>query len=160
MDSEETGRVMTIRVRKTAAVIAATAIGTAVFAASAAVDTVPGMPPVPDAANLYSEVGAGKLSETVRGDLDPALVKKLTDAFLKLDPNNPDDKEIMALQRASKFIPSKKENYDGIEKAAQSAGLLTPSASPGAGSRAAQSTVLIPAALAGKSGGSGALAET
>jgi phosphonate transport system substrate-binding protein len=61
---------------------------------------------------------------TVRGDLDPALIKKLTDAFLKLDPNNPDDKEIMALQRASKFIPTKKENYDGIEKAAQSAGLL------------------------------------
>ena len=43
---------------------------------------------------------------------------------LKLDANNPDDKEIMALQRASKFIPTKKENYDGIEKAAQSAGLL------------------------------------
>ena len=61
---------------------------------------------------------------TVRGDLDPALVKKLTDAFLKLDANNPDDKEIMALQRASKFIPTKKENYEGIEKAAQSAGLL------------------------------------
>lgn len=55
---------------------------------------------------------------------DPALVKKLTDAFLKLDPANPEHKEIMALQRASKFIPTKKENYDGIEKAAQSAGLL------------------------------------
>ena len=61
---------------------------------------------------------------TVRGDLDPALIKKLTDAFLKLDPNNPEHKEIMALQRASKFIPSKKENYDGIEQAARSAGLL------------------------------------
>ncbi len=61
---------------------------------------------------------------TVRGDLDPALVKKLTDAFLKLDPNNPEHKEIMALQRASKFIPTRKENYDGIEKAAHAAGLL------------------------------------
>ena len=61
---------------------------------------------------------------TVRGDLDPALIKKLTDAFLKLDPSNPEHKEIMALQRASKFIPSKKENYDGIEQAARSAGLL------------------------------------
>lgn len=61
---------------------------------------------------------------TVRGDLDPALIKKLTDAFLKLDPTNPEHKEIMALQRASKFIPSKKENYDGIEQAARSAGLL------------------------------------
>jgi len=61
---------------------------------------------------------------TVRGDLDPALVKKITDAFLKLDPKNPEHAEIMALQRASKFIPTKKENYDGIEKAAQAAGLL------------------------------------
>jgi phosphonate transport system substrate-binding protein len=61
---------------------------------------------------------------TVRGDLDPALVKKLTDAFLKLDPSNPDHKEVMALQRASRFIPTKAENYVGIEAAARAAGLL------------------------------------
>ena len=61
---------------------------------------------------------------TVRGDLDPALVKKLTEAFLKLDAKNPEQAEIMQLQRASKFIPTKKENYESIEKAAQAAGLL------------------------------------
>ena len=61
---------------------------------------------------------------TVRGDLDPAIVKKLTDAFLKLDPAIPEHKEIMALQRASKFIPTQAANYDGIEKAAYDAGLL------------------------------------
>ncbi|MDP2882830.1 MAG: putative selenate ABC transporter substrate-binding protein [Azonexus sp.] len=61
---------------------------------------------------------------TVRGDLDPVIIKKLTDAFLKLDPANPEHKEILALQRAARFIPTKKENYDGIEKAAQAAGLL------------------------------------
>lgn len=61
---------------------------------------------------------------TVRGDLDPVLIKKLTDAFLKLDPANPEHKEILGLQRAAKFIPTRKENYDGIEKAAQAAGLL------------------------------------
>ena len=61
---------------------------------------------------------------TVRGDLDPALVKKLTNAFLALDPGNPEHKEILALQRATKFIPTKAENYDGIERAARSAGLL------------------------------------
>jgi len=61
---------------------------------------------------------------TVRGDLDPALVKKLTNAFLALDPNNPEHKEILALQRATKFIPTKAENYAGIESAARSAGLL------------------------------------
>lgn len=61
---------------------------------------------------------------TVRGDLDPALIKKLTDAFLKLDPANPEHKEILGLQRAARFIPTKKENYDGIEKAAHAAGLI------------------------------------
>ncbi len=61
---------------------------------------------------------------TVRGDLDPAVVKKLTEAFLKLDPANPGHKEILDLQRASRFIATRPENYKGIEEAARSAGLL------------------------------------
>jgi phosphonate transport system substrate-binding protein len=61
---------------------------------------------------------------TVRPGLDPALTKKLTDAFLALDPGKPEMKEIMDLQRASKFIPTKNSNYDGIEAAARSAGLI------------------------------------
>jgi phosphonate transport system substrate-binding protein len=61
---------------------------------------------------------------TVRPGLDPALTKKLTDAFLKLDPSKPAMKEIMDLQRASKFIPTRSSNYDGIESAARSAGLI------------------------------------
>jgi phosphonate transport system substrate-binding protein len=61
---------------------------------------------------------------TVRGDLDSATVKKITDAFLKLDANNPNHKEIMDLQRASKYATTKSSNYDDIEKAARSAGLI------------------------------------
>ena len=61
---------------------------------------------------------------TVRGDLDPALVKKLTQAFLQLDPAKPEHKEILALQRAAKFMPTEAKNYVGIEDAAKSAGLL------------------------------------
>ena len=61
---------------------------------------------------------------TVRGDLDPKIQAKITQAFLKLDAANPAHKEIMALQRASKFIPTKAENYKGIEAAAHAAGLL------------------------------------
>ncbi len=60
----------------------------------------------------------------VRGDLDPKLQARLRDAFLKLDAANPAHKDIMALQRASKFIPTKAENYKGIESAAHAAGLL------------------------------------
>ncbi len=61
---------------------------------------------------------------TVRGDLDPALVRKLTDAFLKLDARNPAHKVILDLQRASKFVTSHPDNYKGIESAARDVGLL------------------------------------
>jgi phosphonate transport system substrate-binding protein len=61
---------------------------------------------------------------TVRGGLEPATVKKISDAFLKLDANNPNYKELMDLQRASKYITTKSSNYDEIEKAARSAALI------------------------------------
>ncbi len=61
---------------------------------------------------------------TVRPGMDAALTKKLTDAFLKLDPANPEMKAILDLQRASRFIPTQSSNYDSIEAAAKSAGLL------------------------------------
>jgi phosphonate transport system substrate-binding protein len=61
---------------------------------------------------------------TVRPGLDAALAKKLADAFLKLDPANPAHQEILGLQRASKFIPTRSSNYDGIEAAAKAAGLI------------------------------------
>lgn len=61
---------------------------------------------------------------TVRPGLDAAVTKKLSDAFLKLDPAKPEQKAILDLQRASRFVPTKPSNYDGIEAAAKSAGLL------------------------------------
>ncbi|HZV93496.1 MAG TPA: putative selenate ABC transporter substrate-binding protein [Caldimonas sp.] len=61
---------------------------------------------------------------TVRGGMAPALRKKIADAFLALDPSKPGMKEIMDLQRASKFIPTQDSNYDSIETAGRSAGLI------------------------------------
>jgi phosphonate transport system substrate-binding protein len=61
---------------------------------------------------------------TVRPGLDPVLTRKLAAAFLSLDPARPEHKELMALQRASRFVPTQPSNYDGIEKAARAAGLL------------------------------------
>ena len=61
---------------------------------------------------------------TVRGNLDPVLIKQLTGAFLALDPSNPEHKAILDLQRASRFIATKPENYKSIESAARSAGLM------------------------------------
>ena len=61
---------------------------------------------------------------TVRSDMPEALKKKITDAFLALDSAKPEDKAILDLQRASKFIPTNAANYTNIEAAARNAGLL------------------------------------
>ena len=61
---------------------------------------------------------------TVSADMPAALRDKITQAFLSLSPDTPEGKEILSLQRATRFVPSKAENYKGIEAAAKSAGLL------------------------------------
>jgi phosphonate transport system substrate-binding protein len=61
---------------------------------------------------------------TVRGDLDKAVIAKIRSAFLALDAKNPEHAEILKLQRAERFVPTKVENYKNIEQAARSAGLL------------------------------------
>lgn len=73
---------------------------------------------------FYTTPGYYDYNWTVRADMDPALREKLAKAFLALDSNNPADKEILDLQRASRFIATRAENYAAIESAARAAGLL------------------------------------
>jgi phosphonate transport system substrate-binding protein len=61
---------------------------------------------------------------TVHADMPAALKEKITKAFLNLNPNTAEGKAILDLQRATRFVPTKAENYKGIETAARSAGLL------------------------------------
>lgn len=61
---------------------------------------------------------------TVHADMPAALKDKISRAFLDLNPATPEGKEVLALQRATRFTPTKAENYKGIEAAARSAGLL------------------------------------
>jgi len=61
---------------------------------------------------------------TVHADMPAALREKITAAFLALNPGEAQGKEVLELQRATRFIPTKADNYQGIEKAARSAGLL------------------------------------
>jgi phosphonate transport system substrate-binding protein len=61
---------------------------------------------------------------SVHADMPAALREKLSAAFLALDKSTPEGKEILELQRATRFIPSKAENYKGIEAAAKSGNLL------------------------------------
>ena len=73
---------------------------------------------------FYTTPGYYDYNWSVSSDMNPALRKKLTDAFLALDKKDPQQKEILDLQRASRFIPTKAENYTSIEAAARNAGLL------------------------------------
>lgn len=73
---------------------------------------------------FYTTPGYFDYNWSVRTDMNADLRKKISDAFLALDPKNPQDKAILDLQRASKFIPTKAGNYAAIEVAAQNAGLL------------------------------------
>jgi len=61
---------------------------------------------------------------SVHADMPQALQDKIKAAFLALDPATPQGREILGLQRATRFIPSKPENYAGIKAAAENAGLL------------------------------------
>lgn len=61
---------------------------------------------------------------TVHADMPAALREKLTSALLGLDRNTPEGKEILELQRATRFVPTKVDNYKGIEAAARNAGLI------------------------------------
>jgi phosphonate transport system substrate-binding protein len=61
---------------------------------------------------------------SVHADMPAAQRERLTKALLDLDPNTPEGKEILGLARATKFIPTKAENYKGLEAAGRSAGLI------------------------------------
>ncbi|WP_230405263.1 putative selenate ABC transporter substrate-binding protein [Undibacterium rugosum] len=73
---------------------------------------------------FYTTPGYFDYNWTVRTDMPADLRKKITEAFLALDASKPEDKEILDLQRATRFIPTKAENYKAIEAAAHNAGLL------------------------------------
>ena len=45
-------------------------------------------------------------------------------ALLNIDPATPQGKEILQLNRATRYIPTKAENYKGLEAAGRSAGLI------------------------------------
>ncbi len=61
---------------------------------------------------------------TVHADMPAALRDKLKEAFLSLNRDTAEGREILDLQRATRFVPTAPENYKGIEAAARSANLL------------------------------------
>ncbi len=73
---------------------------------------------------VFTTPGYFDYNWTVHADTPAALREKITKAFLDLNPSTPEGKEILDLQRATRFIATKADNYKGIESAARNAGLL------------------------------------
>jgi phosphonate transport system substrate-binding protein len=61
---------------------------------------------------------------SVHADMPPALRERLTKALLDLSMSTPEGKEILTLNRATKYIPTAAANYKGLETAGRSAGLI------------------------------------
>lgn len=61
---------------------------------------------------------------SVHADMPAELREKVRRALIELDPATPEGREILQLNRASRYLPSSPENYQGTESAARSAGLI------------------------------------
>jgi len=61
---------------------------------------------------------------SVNASMPAARREALRQAFLDLSPDSEEGRQILQLQRATRFIPTEAGNYQAIEVAARSAGLL------------------------------------
>ena len=61
---------------------------------------------------------------SVHADMPAALRERITRVLLDLSMATPEGKEILTLNRATKYIPTRAENYKDLEAAGRSAGLI------------------------------------
>lgn len=61
---------------------------------------------------------------SVHADMPAALRERVLQALLSLSAEQPQGQEILRLARATRFIPTRAENYQGLEAAGRSAGLI------------------------------------
>ena len=73
---------------------------------------------------FYTTPGYFNYNWSVHADMPKAQQDKVKAVLLALNPANPEHAEILRLNRATRYIETKPENYKGLEAAARSAGLL------------------------------------
>jgi phosphonate transport system substrate-binding protein len=77
-----------------------------------------------EAVVFFTTPGYYNYNWSVHADMPAAQRERVKKALLDIDPKTPEGKEILDLNRATKYIATVPENYRGIEAAARSAGLL------------------------------------
>ena len=73
---------------------------------------------------FYTTPGYFNYNWSVHADMPSALREKIKAALIGLNPAVPEQAEILKLNRATRYLETRPENYKGLETAARSAGLL------------------------------------
>jgi phosphonate transport system substrate-binding protein len=73
---------------------------------------------------FYTTPGYFNYNWSVHADMPAAQREKIKAALIGLNPAVPEQAEILKLNRATRYIETRPENYKGLETAARSAGLL------------------------------------
>ena len=73
---------------------------------------------------FFTTPGYFNYNWSVHADTPVAMQQKIKAALIGLSPANPEHAEILKLNRATRYIETKPDNYKGLEAAARSAGLL------------------------------------
>ena len=73
---------------------------------------------------FFTTPGYFNYNWSVHADTPAAMQQKIKAALIGLSPANPEHAEILKLNRATRYIETRPENYKGLEAAARSAGLL------------------------------------
>jgi len=73
---------------------------------------------------IWSSPGYSHCCFTAHGDMEPALVQQITEAFLAIDGQDPAGRAVLEGEACKAFVPGITTGWETLEKAAERAGIL------------------------------------
>jgi len=73
---------------------------------------------------IWSSPGYSHCCFTAHCDMDPVLVKKITQAFVAIDARDPAGKAVLVGEACTAFVPGSTTGWGTLEKAAEQASIL------------------------------------
>ena len=83
-----------------------------------------GGPPEGAVRVFWSSEGYSHCCFTGQSHMDPALSEKITQAFISIDPSDPDGKAVLDGEHCNTLVPGITEGWEILEKAAEEEGLI------------------------------------
>ena len=73
---------------------------------------------------IWSSPGYSHCCFTAHSDMEPALVRKITQAFVSIDAQDPAGKAVLEGEACKAFVPGTTTGWETLEKAAEQASIL------------------------------------